>query len=714
MDNMKNCPQCGKSIIASAKFCGNCGYQFPVETPIVETPITEPQPTLVEPTPVVPTSVEFTPVEPTQVEPSPIPVPTPIQPVPSPIPTPAPIPTPIPTPAPIPTPTPVQPSGVNNMYQQPMNNTYQQPVMQEQPKKKGGGLVVVIIIIALLLVAGGVVVAGLMLGWFGEPKVIELSDAKVTISVEDEAKIEVKNYEDINSPKLTWESSDETIATVKEDEDGTAIITAVAEGKATITVTAKGCEEASCKITVEEAEPEVDSSFFTDTAWVAGTMEYYFVGSDQMYLIYSDQEDFIKGSISWSEVTADEVAAETTLLDGMITDGVYFKGSISIEQEFLYGTEAGDVADYYIYVCTDGTDCAIYDSGWMKANKATSTSMMSVDELDSYFNATTPATTEPTTSTAIETGSVPGVSFGAPQNIRNSLYMAEYSDTIIFYGMDYNLYAISKSDLGTGADPVLLYESETDAPVTEMAVCGDYMFFGTGADFDTDTFYKMDLNSGDITELASDIAMHKFIIYDDSIYYTDYSALYEMDFDGNVETVWEYSVYTFDVTADYIIIFDGDSWEVLDEETKEDLGWITSGINAEYEADIVVYQDDYLFYTGYYYDSSEIALYAMDVDGNVVMIGDSFYGSENDTYSLLFDGKYAYFTADDMETVVRVDVQTGDYETTSFSDYNLYYGFEAFWLDGQIGFYAFDYDGIGHYVVLDDDMNMSVVSEMDK
>ena len=81
--------------------------------------------------------------------------------------------------------------------------------------------------------------------------------------------------DDAKDKTLTWESSNESIATV--DEEGT--ITARAEGSCTVTVSSKNGKTDECKVTVEAAGPDFQNLYRTYCSSVYAT-----VGSDGSYL----------------------------------------------------------------------------------------------------------------------------------------------------------------------------------------------------------------------------------------------------------------------------------------------------------------------------------------------------------------------------------------------------------------------------------------------
>ena len=735
MDNMKNCPQCGGKVQSTAKFCGNCGYRFPVEetvqSPVKTDSIDEvkiPAPPAIEsfvtPSLEQPTNSSLeasateqptnsglgvsateqpmnggfgasTPEQPTN---SGLGTSTPEQPM----------------NGGLGASTPVQPASGSygaSTYTQPSYPPYS-PV--QPPQKKGkGGLIALLSVLGVLVLAATVLVLGVLLGWF-KKKEIELSETKVTVVVDEEVTIEVENYKEIGEPELTA-----TVQDGKEDfievevKDEEIIITGIEEGKnITVTISAKGCEDASFKVTVEEPEEVVEVGL-SGTAWDAEGFRYFFLENGSMYMISEEQEDYIKGTYTVSSITQEEAenySGGEILINNNISGGVYFLVEVDVELELYYGNEYQE-NDYYLIVCTDGRNCAIYDSGWDYVMVGSSTNMES--DLDSYFEAASSG--DP--SGGVVAGNVQGISFGEPINVKETWHIAEYESNngdILIFKKDGNLWGINES----GGDAVQLTSLGDGMQVTIFAVYKDYLFYGVGqkeqggeAVFyaDTEAFYKVDLANDDVEMISDDIALKDFVIYDDYIYYTDYSTLYKMDFEGNAETLYDYGVFTFEVSDEYIFVFDGYEWEVVDPDDGTDYGYMVI-TNGEYEADVVRYEDEMIFFTAYNYDDSNIYLYAMDYDGNVTQIGDADWGETWDTYNVAFDGKYVIYTVNGGEMIVKTDITSGTYETVSLSDYGYYYATGMVQCGDDIYLYARDYSNNVYYLELDaDDLSVEEI-----
>ncbi|MDE6714742.1 MAG: hypothetical protein K2K20_13535 [Lachnospiraceae bacterium] len=725
MDNMKDCPQCGGKVLSTAKFCGDCGYRFPaeetVQSPVEKDSINEikiPAPPKIESfvapaqpagsglgasTPEQPVNNDLGASTPEQPVNNDLGASTPEQPVNS----------------GLGASTPVQPAS--GSYSAP---TYTQPSYPpyspvQPPQKKGkGGLIALFSILGVLVLAGTVLAAGFFGGWF-QKKEIVLSETKVTVVMEEEVTIEVENYKDLGKPELTatvQEGKEDLIEVeVKGDE---IIVTGIEEGKnITVTISAKGCEDASFKVTVEEPEEVVEIEL-SGTAWDAEGFKYYFLENGTMYMISEEQENYIKGTYTVTSLTQEKaenyVGGENPF--NSVSDGVYFLVEVDVEQELYYGNEYEE-DDYYLVVCTNGKKCEIYDSSWDYVAVGSSATMESESDLDSYFEMASSGGGGSNPSGSITSGSVQGINFGRAVNVKETWHIAEYASNngdILIFKKDGNLWGINED----GGNAVQLTSLGEGLQVTIFAVYEDYLFYGVGqkeeggeAVFyaETDAFYKVDLMNDDITMLSDDIEIKDFVIYNDTIYYTDYSTLFKMDFDGNMETLYDYGVFTFEVTDDYIFIFDGYAWEAIDPEDGTDYGYLVI-TDGEYEADVVRHEDEMLFFTVYNYDDGDIYLYAMDYDGNTTQIGDAYWGESWDTYNVAFDDKYVIYTVNGGEVIVKTDITSGAYETVSLSDYDYYYVSGMVQCGDDIYLYARDYNGDAYFLELDaDDLSVEEI-----
>lgn len=124
-------------------------------------------------------------------------------------------------------------------------------------------------------------------------------DLKIgTAAQEGEKTIQLKatiTPDDATNQKLTWKSDNEDVATV----DNTGKVTAVAAGKAIITVTTEdGSKTASCTVTVTKSDLDTDSTLKTFTIGgqdVSGAENIITTGAEKTFEDFSDGK--VKGIV---------------------------------------------------------------------------------------------------------------------------------------------------------------------------------------------------------------------------------------------------------------------------------------------------------------------------------------------------------------------------------------------------------------------------------
>ena len=762
MDNMKSCPQCGKANGATTKFCNQCGYQFPVApaAPVVnEQPAAAPVPP-VNPAPAAPVVNEqpaaapVTPVNPAPAapvaneQPAAAPVapvnPAPAAPVVNEQPAAAPV-TPV-NPAPAapvvneqPAAAPVTP--VNPTPAAPMNNGFQQPGMGMPPmgqpgmnmppmnnvavapsyvtgtngasgeKKKGkGGLVAVIIIICLLIVAALGVLAVII---FQEDNVLELDATELTVHIGEEETLSIINYLVLDKPELVWSVEDESIVSVEEGKGGKFTLEGLEEGETVLTISTAPAlfgllstsEEYTCTIIVKEPiELEVEGS-----AWETDDgIEYYFMEDGTFYEIYSAQENYIKGQYSVEEMdleeAEDEIGADNVeALLAEAEDGVFYALEIE-EEEDIYNGGYSTTENFVFMICYNGEDAAIYDAGWGVVSGADDISMEDADTLENNYFASAPAEPEPDTGTttttpdtSVTSGTVPGTNF--PGENHSGWYMSGDNGYFIT-DIGGDIYGISNDDLLSGAAPERIVD--VDGSLIRLVMSGDKIFYSIETNSGNAQLCMATLD-GQVTVLDDGYAASTIIVENDMVYYTDYSSLRMCDFSGNIQEIWEYSTFAYDVDDTYVYVFDGYTWEVLDAYTGEDLGYVHYNDYA-YEVDVVRMCGDYLFYVMYDDYTVEVTAYAMDLDGNRIQLGNSHYGLNYDTYMVAFYENYIFYTANDREDLVRVDVTTGEEVVLNFYedvDYNYWYANDLQVVNDQLVMYMYDFSNMPLCVAMD-------------
>jgi len=126
---------------------------------------------------------------------------------------------------------------------------------------------------------------------------VELNKSEVTLDLEEvELLVATVSPDNATDPTVTWESSDEAVATVSE----TGLVKAIAEGTATIKAKA-GEKEATCAVTVAAAAvPEVN---FADPCVLAGKVAHLegAIWKNENYKLYGDGgSNKNYGTASWT------------------------------------------------------------------------------------------------------------------------------------------------------------------------------------------------------------------------------------------------------------------------------------------------------------------------------------------------------------------------------------------------------------------------------
>ena len=160
-------------------------------------------------------------------------------------------------------------------------------------------------------------------------------------------------------------------------------------------------------------------------------------------------------------------------------------------------------------------------------------------------------------------------------------------------------------------------------------------------------------------------------------------------------------------------IFDGNSWEVMDINSHDDMGYIVTGIAGAYEADVVTMHKDHLFFTSYSEKDDELVLNILGLDGKLDRIGEVLKGASFDTFNGLYYDQFILYTANAGETIIKIDLSTGERISDSFDRYGYYYTIELMNLDGIILAYTYDKDNQPHYIKIDPDtLSMSEIESM--
>ncbi|MBQ8261539.1 MAG: hypothetical protein IJZ00_04565 [Lachnospiraceae bacterium] len=175
--------------------------------------------------------------------------------------------------------------------------------------------------------------------------------------------------------------------------------------------------------------------------------------------------------------------------------------------------------------------------------------------------------------------------------------------------------------------------------------------------------------------------------YDDSLYYSDYSSLVRLDSLGTAEILWEHAVYAFTVDENYIYIFDGNTWQVLDRETGEDLGYIATDVYFAYEMDELYAAGGRLYFAAWNRENNTISCNSLDMEGNLTQIGEVHSGTEADSYRVAAHEEYLFYSIEQGESLVRVNINTGEETIVQMDEYGVVYAGDLIMADDSLVVY---------------------------
>ena len=152
---------------------------------------------------------------------------------------------------------------------------------------------------------------------------------------------------------------------------------------------------------------------------------------------------------------------------------------------------------------------------------------------------------------------------------------------------------------------------------------------------------------------------------------------------------------------------------VIDADSGEDYGYVCSGLGYTYECDLCIHTEDYLFYVAYDYNRESISLRALNKwTGDERIVGGEYEGRKNDTYNVLFKDTYCYYTAQNGEKLIRVDVSTGESVSRDLSDAGWWYATELMEINGECVMHAYDMDGYEIYLSVGSELQMTEIPSL--
>ena len=438
------------------------------------------------------------------------------------------------------------------------------------------------------------------------------------------------------------------------------------------------------------------------SAWSTPEGNYYFTEDGGYYFISEQTENYIKGSMSVRKLESGELTGDALKVAGIFTSPRYYAAEVVVEEELYFGSRRTGNS-YTLYIAVQGDDAVIFDSGWGDATQASADVSPGITVLEDHFNITetasldrfddTPAWYLNTERFEDKTG-------------RESWNVADAGDCLLVRIGD-DLYTVDK-DMTETPRPVFL--STEEEKLTVFGWDGSRAVVGVGEEtengYATKKLYSLELLTLE-TELITEGPAKDFLCADGMVFYTDYNNLVRV-MDGKSEVIWDYTVYCFEYDEGKLFIYDGESWGLIDAVTGEDYGYICQGSNYSYESDVPAYAEDFLYYVAYDYCYEELSLRALNIwSGDEYVIGTAYAGSRYDTYNCVFYDSYVLYTADDRETLVRVDLRDGSVEEMPIDDDYYWYMSELILVDGAPMACVKDHDEERHYVRINYDLSFT-------
>lgn len=192
-------------------------------------------------------------------------------------------------------------------------------------------------------------------------KVVSINEADtIIIECGVQTSISVNNYIELNSPVIEWVAEGENSAVL--ESKGQRCI-AFDENEEKILVTAKGKKIVPKSFYIQFENKKIELQI-KNTAWTAGNINYYLCEDGTVYIIYDDENNYIKGTYNYVRVDEDAVQTEAvTALKELVEDGVFYQVDIAVSEEYLAGAVFNNDS-YVFYLYGDGNNMAIYDGGW--------------------------------------------------------------------------------------------------------------------------------------------------------------------------------------------------------------------------------------------------------------------------------------------------------------------------------------------------------------
>ncbi|MBR5422001.1 MAG: hypothetical protein IK115_12725 [Lachnospiraceae bacterium] len=445
------------------------------------------------------------------------------------------------------------------------------------------------------------------------------------------------------------------------------------------------------------------------SGWQTGEGSYYFTKDGAFYFLGKKTENYIRGTALITELTTEQlsVTAGDELL-GAVEDAHYYRIEVQVNAELYFG-RLRESGSYVLYIAMNPEKAYIFDSGWGESEAASRVEIPLQAVLDDPFREEVVAEARPWGAAGDPSVFArEGVDFTYPPNER-AYWNAAYIGDRMYYKLEGELCMTIPS---SGYAPRPMVTPEEGWCVTLLGRDGQELIYGLGLEGEgslTRRLFRMDPKT-ELSELLVEDTLQDFSACNGLIYYTDYNTLKRIEADGSVTTLWENGVYSYEVTEDRIYVFDGDRWELLDAESGEDLGYICEGKAYSMECDRSIYADDYLYYVAYDYARESISLRALSIwTGEERIVGEEYAGKKSDTYNVLFIRSYAFFTAENGERLVRINVADGTSADRYIKDAGYDFATEILNIEGQPVLHGYNEVGRELFLWVEDSLDLAEV-----
>ncbi|MCR5210610.1 MAG: hypothetical protein K6C99_10400 [Lachnospiraceae bacterium] len=572
-----------------------------------------------------------------------------------------------------------------------------------------GAVFVVGVIVAVFVAVFG----DKLKGGFGGVKEqsLELSDTSVvTLTEGEDYTLTIENFDELDKGQnIKWESADDHVITVKDKGNGKAKITAVAEGKSSVFITGENLDKK--KGYVVKFDVQKENFEYAGKAWKTSSAVYYFPEADSMCEFSDDLDLYISGAVNVTEVEKEYATWEIT---DYVDSGRYFRFDFNPKREVQYGKDNGISTGREIWFGYNKKgDTYIYDDflGYPEEAeeidiKDYDSSLSDADSIEAFLDGKSGGGINYTNGRM----NLYGSEFDTNDAFHDNTRLIQCGD-MVYVRCDDGVYSLPESSLGTGSGN-LTKINLSDDNVNFFATDGKKMAYAAGDDKGDVDLYVYDPSSGKDTLLLSDISCMHMAFCDDKVYYTEsWDSLKYVDMSGNVQTIWQNTVGAFYADWNFVYIYDGTGWTMLD----IGAGYISNGYlckGRSYECDRIYALEDNIITVTYDYNNSSISLHGLDFAGAEGNLSGEYYGDTSDTYALACCGIYGYFFAYEGESVVCVDITTGSSADIDLSSYGLWYGNEMSVAGDRVILHVYDAYGDDGYVEVDRSLNITGLPEL--